>query len=130
MNHPLEQAAPRVLIVEDNPINMKLAADVLEADGFRVERAPDAEQAKVLLESLEPDLILTDIALPGMDGLTFVRLCKAEARLQHVPIVALTAFAMKGDDAKALEAGCAGYITKPIQTRQFAAQVRKYLRNS
>ena len=130
MTRPQEHAPPRVLIVEDNPINMKLAADVLEADGMRVERAADAEAAEALLRSLEPDLILTDIALPGMDGLSFVRQCKADARLRHIPIVALTAFAMKDDDLKALAAGCAGYITKPIQTRQFAEQVRQYLGTS
>jgi CheY-like chemotaxis protein len=127
MTSPAEHALPRVLIVEDNPTNMKLAADVLEADGFQVERAADAEQAHALLASLEPDLILTDIALPGMDGLSFVRQCKADMRLKHIPIIALTAFAMKGDDVKALAAGCAGYITKPIQTRHFPDQVRKYL---
>ena len=127
MSVPQGHAPPQILIVEDNPINMKLAADVLEAEGMRVERAADAESATVLLESLEPDLILTDIALPGMDGLTFVRQCKAHPRLRHIPILALTAFAMKGDDVKALAAGCAGYITKPIQTRHLGEQVRKYL---
>jgi len=120
-------APPQILIVEDNPVNMKLASDVLEADGFRVQHAVDAEQAELLLQTWLPDLILTDLALPGMDGLTFVRHCKADPRLTHIPVVALTAFAMKGDDIRALDAGCEGYITKPIQTRQFPEQVRQYL---
>jgi CheY-like chemotaxis protein len=117
----------RVLIVDDNPINLKLATDVLEADGFDVSRAEDAEQAELLLSLRIPDLILMDIALPGMDGLTLTRKLKADPRYKHVKIVALTAFAMKGDDRKALEAGCDGYITKPIETRQLAEQVRRYL---
>ena len=119
----------RVLIVEDNPVNMKLAAEVLEADGFHVDRATDAEQALELLTWHAPDLILTDIALPGMDGLSFARRVKADPRLRHIPIVALTAHAMKGDDGKAFAAGCAGYITKPIQTRELARQIRRYLQS-
>jgi CheY-like chemotaxis protein len=117
----------RILIVDDHPLNLKLAADVLETQGFTVHTAPDAEQAQGMLKDLLPDLILMDIALPGMDGLTLTRLLKTDARLGHVPVVALTAFAMKGDDAKALAAGCAGYITKPIDTRQLAQQVRAFL---
>jgi CheY-like chemotaxis protein len=117
----------RVLIVDDNPINLKLATDVLEADGFDVSRAEDAEQAELLLSLRIPDLILMDIALPGMDGLTLTRKLKADPRYKHMKIVALTAFAMKGDDRKALEAGCDGYIAKPIETRQLAEQVRRYL---
>ena len=119
----------RVLIVEDNPVNMKLAAEVLEADGFHVDRATDAEQALELLTGHAPDLILTDIALPGMDGLSFARRVKADPRLRHIPILALTAHAMKGDDGKAFAAGCSGYITKPIQTRELARQIRGYLQS-
>ena len=116
-----------VLLVEDNPINMRLAVAVLEADGLRVERVVDAEQALVLLETYTPDLILTDIALPGMDGLSFTRRLKADPRLRHIPIIALTAHAMKGDDARALAAGCSGYITKPIAIHELARQVRQHL---
>jgi two-component system cell cycle response regulator len=118
---------PRVLIVDDNPINLKLASDVLEAAGFEIIRAVDAEQAQRILVDLLPDLILLDIALPGMDGLTLTRKLKADSRLQTVQIVALTASAMKGDDLKAIAAGCAGYITKPIDTRSFPRQVRAFL---
>ena len=116
-----------ILIVDDNPVNLKLASDVLEAEGFLIDRAADAEQAQTLLRDRVPDLILMDIALPGMDGLTLTRMLKADARLGRVPVVALTAFAMKGDDLKAIEAGCKGYITKPIDTRQLAQQVRRFV---
>jgi two-component system, cell cycle response regulator DivK len=117
----------RVLIIDDNPINLKLASDVLEIQGFTVLRAQDADEAQAILRAEIPDLILMDIALPGMDGLTLTRLLKADARLQRIPIVALTASAMKGDEERALAAGCAGYITKPIQTRSFAQQIRAFL---
>jgi CheY-like chemotaxis protein len=118
----------RILIVDDNPTNLKLASDVLEAAGFAIERASDAEQAQTVLGSILPDLVLMDIGLPGMDGLALTRKLKIDARLMHVPVVALTAFAMKGDDRKALDAGCAGYITKPIETRKLAEQVSRFLR--
>jgi CheY-like chemotaxis protein len=116
-----------IFIVDDNPINLKLAADVLEAAGFSIDRAMDAEQAQVMLTGVVPDLILMDIGLPGMDGLSLARKLKADARFKCVPIIALTAFAMKGDDAKAREAGCEGYITKPIDTRKLAEQVQTFL---
>ena len=122
--------APFIFIVDDNPINLKLACDVLEFEGYRVGRAADAEQAQEFLQREIPDLILMDIALPGMDGLTLTRKLKADARLKHVPIVALTAFAMKGDDQKAREAGCNGYITKPIDTRKLPRQVAELLRQA
>lgn len=117
----------RILIIDDNPINLKLVSDVLEIGGFTVWPAKDAEEAQAVLRGEIPDLILMDIALPGMDGLTLTRLLKADTRYQCIPIVALTASAMKGDEEKALAAGCAGYITKPIQTRTFARQVSAFL---
>lgn len=117
----------RILIVDDNPINLKLAADLLEMEGFAVERAVDAEQATELLKLAVPDLILMDIALPGIDGLTFTRRLKADEHFRHVPVVAITAFAMKGDEKKAFDAGCDGYITKPIDTRSFPGQVAAFL---
>ena len=119
-----------IFIVDDNPTNLKLACDVLEFDGYRVGRAADAEEAQEVLEHEVPDLILMDIALPGMDGLTLTRKLKADARFQHVPIVALTAFAMKGDAQKARDAGCNGYITKPIDTRKLPHQVAEFLRQA
>lgn len=117
----------QLLIVDDNPVNLKLVAELLEIDGYKVEKAVDAEHAAELLEHIVPDLILMDIALPGIDGLTFTRRLKVDERLKHVPVVAITAFAMKGDEKKAFDAGCSGYITKPIDTRQFSLQVAAFL---
>jgi len=119
---------PRILVVDDNPTNLKLAMCVLELEDYQVDQAVDAEQALVFLRDIVPDLILMDISLPGMDGLTLTRKLKDQDRFKHVPIVALTAFAMKGDEERAREAGCDGYIAKPIDTRAFPAQVAGYLR--
>lgn len=119
----------RILIVDDNPVNLKLAADVLECDGYTVERAQDAESAQQAIAASLPDLILMDIALPGMDGLALTRRIKDDERLKRVPVVAMTAFAMKGDDVRALQSGCDGYITKPIDTRSFARVIAGYLRD-
>jgi CheY-like chemotaxis protein len=116
-----------VLVVDDNPVNLKLVSDVLESAGVQVSRAADAETAQSLLETILPDLVLMDIALPGMDGLTLTRRLKASPRFQDMVIVALTAFAMKGDDRKALDAGCDGYIAKPIDTRALAGQIEAFL---
>lgn len=116
-----------ILIVDDNPTNLKLAADLLECEGHSVLRAQDAEEAQEVLKRTTPELILMDIQMPGMDGLTLTRLLKANPAYQHVHIVALTSFAMKGDEQKAREAGCDGYITKPIDTRKFPVQVAEIL---
>jgi CheY-like chemotaxis protein len=116
-----------VLIVDDNDMNLRLATEVLEVGGFAVAGAIDALEAQRLLADRLPDLILMDIALPGMDGLTLTRTLKSDERLRHIPVIALTAFAMKGDDLKALDAGCSGYITKPIDTRTLARQVADYI---
>jgi CheY-like chemotaxis protein len=113
----------RILVVDDNPVNLKLASDVLEFADYQVITAENAEEALAVLRERPPDLILMDIALPGMDGLTLTRQIKADPATRHIVIVALTAFAMKGDDQKAKEAGCDGYITKPIDTRKLADQI-------
>ena len=118
---------PAILVVDDNPTNLKLASDVLEYAGYRVLKAADAEAAQAVLCHAQPDLIFMDLALPGMDGLTLTRKLKAEPSTKHIRIVALTAFAMKGDDQKAREAGCDGYISKPINTRNFPAQAAEFL---
>ena len=120
----------RILIVDDNPTNLKLASDVLEFEGYEILKAIDAESAQEIIGALVPDLILMDIALPGMDGLSLTRLLKADAKTRHITIVALTAYAMKGDDAKARDAGCDGYITKPIDTRKLPGLVAEYLQRS
>jgi CheY-like chemotaxis protein len=120
----------RIFIVDDNPVNLKLASSVLEMEGYVVETAVDAEQAQELLKRATHDLILMDIALPGMDGLTLTRKLKEDERLKHIPVVAMTAFAMKGDEQKAFDAGCAGYITKPIDTRKLPGQIAAFLRGN
>ena len=116
-----------VLVVDDNPINLKLACDVLEDYGYEIERAKDAEEALNIVKEKLPDLILMDIELPGMDGLTLTRLLKKDERTKGITIVALTAFAMKGDEQKALQAGCDAYIAKPINTRALPSQVAEML---
>jgi CheY-like chemotaxis protein len=117
-----------ILVVDDNPTNLKLVADVLGFEGWCIITAADAEEAQQVIMRTVPDLILMDLALPGMDGLTLTRLLKADPKTRHIRIVALTAFAMKGDDNKATAAGCEGYITKPIDTRKFPEQVAAFLR--
>jgi len=116
-----------ILVVDDNPTNLKLVSDVLEFEGYDILKAVDAEQAQVVLADTIPDLILMDIALPGMDGLTLTRKLKADERTRYIRIAALTAFAMKGDEQKARDAGCDGYITKPIDTRKLPEQVAEIL---
>jgi CheY-like chemotaxis protein len=116
-----------ILIVDDNPIDLKLVGELLEVYGFQTECVSDAEQAQRTLARLLPDLIVVDIALPGMDGLSLARLVKADARLRHVPVVALTAFAMRGDDQRAAAAGCDAYLTKPINIREFGGQIAAIL---
>ncbi len=116
-----------ILVVDDNRTNLKLVSDVLEFEGYRILKAMDAETAEDIVYTTPPDLILMDIALPGMDGLTLTRKLKADAGTRHIIVVALTAFAMKGDDAKARDAGCDGYITKPIDTRALPVVVAAYL---
>ncbi len=116
-----------ILVVDDNPTNLKLASDVLESADYNVLRAADAEEAREIIQLSQPDLIMMDIALPGMDGLTLTRLLKADEKTRHVAIVALTAFAMKGDDVKVREAGCDGYITKPIDTRKLPGLAAEFL---
>jgi CheY-like chemotaxis protein len=117
----------RILAIDDNPVNLRLVTLILQKEGYVVDNAVDAEQALEMLEHTVPDLILVDIALPGMDGLTLTRKLKADARFKSIPTVALTAFAMKGDDQKAYDAGCDDYITKPIDTRQFPRQIARWL---
>jgi CheY-like chemotaxis protein len=117
----------RILVVDDNPTNLKLACSVLELSGYTVAGAYDADEALRLIDQTPPELILMDIGLPGMDGLTLTRKLKAEEKTRQIRILALTAFAMKGDEQRMLAAGCDGYISKPINTRSLAGQVAEYL---
>ena len=119
--------APLILLVEDNEVNQLLTTSVLEREGFAVDVAGTSLQALERLRSRVPDLILMDIQLPGMDGLSFTRSLKADRATALIPIVALTAHAMNGDREQSLSAGCAGYISKPIDTRTFGRQVREFL---
>jgi two-component system cell cycle response regulator len=117
----------QILVVDDNATNLKLVSELLAFEGYDVLNAMDAEAAQVVLATALPNLILMDIALPGMDGLSLTRLLKADPRTCHIRIVALTAFAMKGDEQKAIDAGCDGYITKPIDTRALPVLLNRIL---
>jgi CheY-like chemotaxis protein len=123
-------AKARILVVDDNLVNLKLATAVLDANGFAVVEAQDAIEAQARLAEQLPDLILMDIALPGMDGLTLTRHIKADPRTQRIPVIALTAFAMQRDHQRVLEAGCDGYITKPIDTRALPRVIEDTLRKA
>ena len=115
-----------ILVVEDNAVNLELATDLLEAGGFSVLQARTAEEGLRLARQCLPALILMDISLPGMDGLAATRVLKADSLTAGLPVVALTAHAMRGDAAVAAAAGCDGYITKPIDTRSFVETVARY----
>jgi CheY-like chemotaxis protein len=120
-------AAEVILIVDDNPANLKLARVVLAGDGFVVHTAVDAETALAVLATVTPRMILMDLQLPGMDGLELTRRLRADPSRRGILIVALTAYAMKGDDEKARAAGCDGYITKPIDPITLPATIAAYL---
>lgn len=116
----------KVLIVEDNPLNMELATDLLELAGFQTMRARTAEEGLHLAEALHPDIILMDLSLPGMDGMAALKALRATPRLSHLPVVALTAHAMKGDEEMAFSAGFDGYMKKPFDTRTFSERVAHF----
>lgn len=117
----------KVLIVEDNEKNMKLFSALLKINNFEVLEATDAESGLDILKTHVPSLILMDIQLPGMDGYAATRLIKEDPKFKNVPVVALTAYAMQGDEKKAEEAGCDGYISKPIETRSFLEKIEIFL---
>jgi CheY-like chemotaxis protein len=117
----------RILVVEDNLLNLELVTDLLEADDFIVCQARTAEEGLRAARELSPDLILMDLSLPGLDGLAATRALRADPVTRPLTIIALTAHAMRGDEALALDAGCDGYLTKPIDTRTFAAKVAAFI---
>ncbi|MFN7211008.1 MAG: response regulator [Aggregatilineales bacterium] len=117
----------RILVVEDNADNRILIADVLDSMDYEVIIATDGEEGVKKASAERPDLILMDISLPQMDGLTATRRIKAMPDLQHIPIIALTAHAMVGDRERALEAGCDDYVSKPIDLRELATKLAQYL---
>lgn len=116
-----------ILVVDDSPDNLFLISILLERENFDVRTAQDAGEALTVLKKFRPELILMDIQMPGIDGLELTRALKKSDNLRDVPVVALTAYAMKGDEENARAAGCCGYITKPIDTRSFGELIRGYL---
>jgi CheY-like chemotaxis protein len=116
-----------ILIVEDNPANRKLLSFLLTTRGYDVRAAARADEALEMLETFAPRLILMDLQLPGMDGLELTRRLKSDPRTRNIIIVAVTAYAMKGDEQRVREAGCDGYVTKPIDTRGLPQVIAAYL---
>jgi len=117
----------KVLIVEDNAANMTLATFLLQSAGHSVLSARDAETGLTLARSEQPDLVLMDIQLPGMDGLEATAILKSDGATRDIPVVALTALAMKGDEERIRAAGCDGYIAKPLAYRDFLATIATHL---
>jgi CheY-like chemotaxis protein len=119
-----------ILIVDDNPVNMKLIRVLLSGEGYEIRTACDANEALAVLQEFRPDLILMDIQLPGIDGLELTRRLKAAPATRAIPVLGLTAYAMKGDEERILAAGCDGYIPKPINTRTLPNFIRECLQRS
>jgi two-component system cell cycle response regulator DivK len=120
-------AGERILVVDDNPANLRLLRLLLSAESYEVRTADGAEEALAMLDGFQPRLILMDLQMPGMNGFELTRRLKADAATRDIVIVALTAYAMKGDEEKAREAGCDGYVSKPIDTRTLPALVARHL---
>jgi two-component system cell cycle response regulator DivK len=120
----------RILIVEDNDLNLKLFRDLLNANGYETVETKEGLEAITLTRSMSPDLILMDIQLPEISGLEVTKRIKADETIAHIPIIAVTAFAMKDDEEKILRAGCQAYISKPISIGDFLVSVRKFLNES
>ena len=121
-----------VLVVEDNDMNMQLVEYLLEEGGYNIVKAASGEEALAITRAAAPplDLILMDIHLPGMDGLSVVREMKSDRRTRKIPILALTAHAMRGDKDRFLQAGCDGYISKPIDVKTFLASIEPFVHRS
>lgn len=117
----------QVLIVEDNELNMKLFNDLLEANGYSTIQTRSGVEAVDLARRYRPDLILMDIQLPEVSGLQVIRWIKDDDDLKHIPVIAITAFAMKGDEEKIRQGGCDSYLSKPISVVKFLETVRAYL---
>ncbi len=116
-----------VLIVEDNELNMKLFNDLLEAHGYATLKTSHGIEAMELARAHRPDLILMDIQLPEVSGLEVTRWLKADEELKSIPVIAITAFAMKGDEERIREGGCEAYMSKPISVAKFIATIKTYL---
>jgi CheY-like chemotaxis protein len=120
-------AKKKILVIEDNTLNLKLVRSLLMLEDYQVVEADNAETGIELAKEQQPDLILMDIQLPGMDGLSATRELKTDPEVKGIPVIALTAYAMLGDEQKALEAGCVGYIPKPLDTKEFPNIISRFL---
>ena len=119
--------AKTVLIVEDNELNMKLFRDLLEAHGYQTSGTSNGQEALDLVRKMRPDLVLMDIQLPQVSGLEVTRWIKDDPELRAIPVVAVTAFAMKGDEERIREGGCEAYLSKPISVGKFIETVRRFI---
>jgi two-component system, cell cycle response regulator DivK len=119
--------AKRILLVEDQPDNRRIVRDLLSATGYGLIEAITGEEGVAMAEAERPDLILMDIQLPGIDGYEATRRIKASPELSPIPIIAVTSYALSGDDQKAREAGCDDYVTKPFSPRALLAKIRQHL---
>lgn len=117
----------KILIVEDNELNLKLFRDLLEAHGYETFETKDGHEALAMARNIRPDLILMDIQLPEISGLDITKRLKADEEVRHIPVIAVTAFAMKDDEEMILNAGCEAYMSKPISIPVFISTVQKFL---
>jgi CheY-like chemotaxis protein len=117
-----------VMVVEDNEKNRKLMRVILKAKGYTVTEASTGEEALNILKNQKPDIILMDIQLPGIDGITLAKQIKGNTITKDIPIIAVTAYAMKGDKQKILECGCDDYVSKPINTQELPLVIEKYIK--
>jgi two-component system cell cycle response regulator DivK len=120
-------ASKKILLVEDNEVNMRLVKLTLKNQHYEFIEATNGEDAIELAEAHKPNLIILDIQLPKMDGYEVARVLKSKGSLKHIPIIALTAHAMKGDEERVLGAGCNAYVSKPLDTNKFRGLVKSYL---
>ncbi len=116
-----------ILIVDDNAVNLRVAQMLLKGEGYEVRTAADAEEALVVLQGFRPRLVLMDLQMPGMDGFELTRRLKADSATRHIIILAVTSYAMRGDEEKARAAGCDGYVSKPIDTRALPGLIARLL---
>lgn len=123
----MEGKPKRVLVVEDNLVNRELVVDLLEAAGYDVEQAEDGTQVLDFVKARRPDLILMDMQLPHVDGVTVTQALKADPATRDIPVIAVSAYAMNGDRERMLQAGCNGYIPKPVDTRRFLPTIATLL---
>ncbi len=118
----------RILVVEDQEDNRRIMRDLLSASGYQTIEATTGDEGLATAQREVPDLILMDIQLPGLDGYEVTRRIKADPALRHIPIIAVTSYALSGDDQKAFAVGCDGYVTKPFSPKQLLAKIREYLK--